>query len=87
MCVGGGGVAMEIQTRDGPVNLPIFRKIVGGLDPLHPLWNRPCYTGTYKHGQIMKHAYFVFKDMQHDFCKFSTLFVVQNGIKKDRTFE
>ena len=33
----------------------------------------------------MKHAYFVFKDMQHDFCKFSHSVVVRNGIKKDRT--
>ena len=27
----------------------------------------------------MKHAYFAFEDMQHDFCKFSPSFVVQNG--------
>ena len=34
----------------------------------------------------MKHAYFVFKDMQHNFCKFIPLFVVRNGYRKIEHF-
>ena len=65
----------------------------GGLDSLH-LPSRFAHViqervrmYKIKHDQSMKNAYYVFKDMQHEFCKFSPSFIIRNGIKKNRTFE
>ena len=87
---------VQLQTSGDPINFtiakkPFFRKTVGGGDwtPCTPSGSPMLYKYMYKikHDQSIKHANFVFKNMQHDFCKFSSSFVVQNGIKKDRTFE